>query len=60
VAGEVDHGEQQVADFLMMFLWGGGLMNFLQFFLDLGEDALSVRPIKASSGSALLELFGAE
>ncbi|MCY1442908.1 hypothetical protein D9M71_592990 [compost metagenome] len=60
MAGQVDGGEQQVADFILKRIGiavGHGLQHFVQFFADLVQHRQCRRPVETDRGRTLLQ-FG--
>ena len=60
MAGQVDHGEEQVAYFLRPFRIGRGGGDFRQFLLDLCDHAVRIGPVEPRARRALLQLLGAK
>ncbi len=63
MAAEVDHDEQQIAEFILKrvgILGVAGLFQFSGFFGDLGQHMASVGPVESHTGGTFLQFVGAQ
>lgn len=59
-AGEVDGGEEEIAEFFLELPAGAGALQFAEFFFDFGEDVVGVFPVEADAGGFALDFVGFE